>query len=226
MTNKTKVCAQCSKRLSINKFYKSNRLNDGYDYYCKECRKSNTLVSHRGGKRKKACTITGCDKPNYATNICKMHYERRRRTGTTNLINTGKMIYSNGQTYAKIRENHLMRTYKISLNQFEIMSANGCEICGKHGAEYKKLHVDHDHACCPVAKYNKKGNVNTYFKTCGLCVRGILCDGCNAAVGLYEKGRLRDEYPHRDGIILYVSKYSWVIADRKKADDNKRKRQG
>lgn len=34
--------------------------------------------------------------------------------------------------------------------------------------------VDHDHFCCPGAK------------SCGKCIRGLLCNPCNTAVGLLE----------------------------------------
>lgn len=48
-----------------------------------------------------------------------------------------------------------------------------CWICREEPAE----HVDHDHACCPT-----KGGA----ATCGECVRGVLCLGCNVALGHYE----------------------------------------
>jgi hypothetical protein len=49
------------------------------------------------------------------------------------------------------------------------------------------LHVDHDHTCC--AK-------NT---SCGKCVRGLLCAGCNMALGL-----LRNNPGIISGLALYA----------------------
>lgn len=39
----------------------------------------------------------------------------------------------------------------------------------------RRLHIDHDHACCPA------------LKSCGKCVRGLLCGGCNHRIGRLEE---------------------------------------
>lgn len=203
---KSKTCSKCNIKQSIKKFYKIARQPDGYDYYCKECRKSSTLVSHRGGKRKPDCVEENCNSKNYANGLCKMHYERFRRNGHTGLSNKGMKSY-NGQPYEKVREAHLTRVFKITTKEYEEMSKDGCEICGIKELPHKKLHVDHDHKHCNGQK------------SCGLCVRGILCDRCNGTVGLYEKGKLRDDYPMKNDIIRYVAKYDWLISDKIKTYD-------
>lgn len=87
----------------------------------------------------------------------------------------------------------LARKYSITLEQYEKMLADQggvCALCG--GPETRtasgvnvpagtvqRLGVDHDHACCPGVK------------SCGKCVRGLLCSGCNWITGLIEaRGRL------------------------------------
>jgi hypothetical protein len=50
-----------------------------------------------------------------------------------------------------------------------------CAICDR-GLTKKSARIDHDHSCCPPGG-----------QTCGGCVRGILCNGCNSALGIIER---------------------------------------
>lgn len=62
-----------------------------------------------------------------------------------------------------------------------------CPIC--YSTVSINSNIDHDHTCC-------KGN-----KSCGNCVRGILCGGCNRALGL-----LRDDVDTLQRAINYLGK--------------------
>ena len=72
---------------------------------------------------------------------------------------------------AIIRNSFLLRTYGISLDDFNIKlkkQNHRCAICARHESEFKTgLHVDHIHGS----------------KT----VRGLLCGDCNKACGLFQE---------------------------------------
>jgi hypothetical protein len=72
----------------------------------------------------------------------------------------------------KIAANSRKSAYGITQQEFEnkIQKQDGkCAICGK---ALIRPDVDHDHACCSGKR------------TCGKCIRGILCHGCNTIIGL------------------------------------------
>lgn len=48
-----------------------------------------------------------------------------------------------------------------------------CAIC-LQALDITTARIDHDHSCCPDAK------------TCGGCIRGVLCGGCNTGLGIFR----------------------------------------
>lgn len=65
-----------------------------------------------------------------------------------------------------------IKRYGITLDVYDQMvedRGGRCDICGS--VPEKRLHVDHDHTCCPGRR------------SCGKCIRGLLCSKCNLALG-------------------------------------------
>lgn len=78
------------------------------------------------------------------------------------------------------RSHALKRRYKLTLEEYEQMLAEQggvCAICGTDDPcgppNAPFFAVDHDHACCSSGSK----------KTCGRCVRGLLCFRCNCGIG-------------------------------------------
>ena len=77
---------------------------------------------------------------------------------------------------------HVVRTrYGLSWEQYTALLTaqdNKCAICHAEtpGPARHNWYVDHDHACCPFTG-------QSYGRACGKCVRGLLCQHCNSALG-------------------------------------------
>lgn len=77
---------------------------------------------------------------------------------------------------AKAREQR-KRLYGVTEEKFNtmVMSQTGCAICGAPEPGGRGAwHIDHDHSCCPG------------IKSCGKCIRGLLCLACNMRLGVVE----------------------------------------
>lgn len=74
----------------------------------------------------------------------------------------------------------------------EWLDATGwkCEGCQMSFETLADAHVDHDHGCCPGST------------SCGECIRGVLCRGCNVSLGF-----LQDDRDRLYALILYLDRY-------------------
>lgn len=73
------------------------------------------------------------------------------------------------------RQIRLAAHYGLTTDAFDALlqkQNGGCAICQTQ--EMDRCAVDHDHSCCGGSK------------TCGKCIRGILCYPCNTALGLFK----------------------------------------
>ena len=72
------------------------------------------------------------------------------------------------------RRAHIRHRFGLSVEQYEAMlTAQGgaCWICRKSSDVVGMLVVDHDRSCCPGER------------SCGKCVRALLCRRCNSGLG-------------------------------------------
>jgi hypothetical protein len=85
--------------------------------------------------------------------------------------------------------------YGITQAQFEellLSQADRCAAClDILGDGPRRRNVDHDHACCPGKK------------SCGKCLRGVLCQGCNAALS-----HVKDSPKKLRQLAVYLERYA------------------
>lgn len=79
----------------------------------------------------------------------------------------------------QLRRKARLSSHGVSVEWYESVLARqggGCSICGTltPHAKHPSFYVDHDHNCCP-------GSTG-----CAICVRGLLCDDCNVALGRFK----------------------------------------
>lgn len=84
----------------------------------------------------------------------------------------------------------LKERYNLTIEAYDQLLADQggrCAVCRKDNPGKKRWHVDHNHSCCPGVK------------SCGKCVRGLLCSACNRALGLLH-----------DDILVFQSAISYL----------------
>lgn len=97
---------------------------------------------------------------------------------------TADALLWNQKNPDKVLASRVKMKYNLTLEEYRTMLASGCEICG----ELEGLHIDHDHTCCPGQN------------TCGKCVRGVLCNRHNVALGM-----VNDSTEELEGLIGYLA---------------------
>ena len=78
-----------------------------------------------------------------------------------------------------VKDAHCVRRYGHTFAALIERFGPSCNMCGEDCGTGERLSVDHDHACCPGER------------SCGQCVRGLLCRKCNGALGFLENYELR-----------------------------------
>jgi hypothetical protein len=99
----------------------------------------------------------------------------------------GARLSDNPEVRARWRRNYKFRRLGVTEAEYLAMldaQGNACAMCRRPFAADERVFADHDHACCPA-------QVDQIAKTCGKCIRGLLCFRCNTALGYIELYRDR-----------------------------------
>lgn len=161
-----------------------------------------------GRKSRARCTFMECAREAVSRGLCGGHYQQARQGRELSVLrsmvpaeyrnqdgerpcrNCHKWL-SDAEFYTSERSRdglmyvcrrcdrdlRLRRKFGITIDEYDsLLEKQGgvCAICERQPGE-ASLAVDHDHACCPGKA-----------KSCGKCVRGLLCEDCNRGIGMFS----------------------------------------
>lgn len=190
----SKICLRCKADLPLDEFPINRPSTGGRHSYCRPC----LLAYNRERHLAKASEISEYRKAHRAAN--PEAYRARARAyyeaNTERISAKNKAAY-----YADLESNRkinrertklarstkagreraagyrLKAHYGITLDDYNRMLDEQGGLCANPGCfseppENRRFDIDHDHSCCPGEK------------SCGLCIRGLICGSCNRALGL------------------------------------------
>jgi len=113
---------------------------------------------------------------------CKTYYDKKREEISSKRAQkyAAMTVEEKRRSQDKQKGTELLRLYNLTLIQHDELLArqgNKCACCGRVFTEDRagRPCVDHDHKCC------------SGYKSCGQCVRALLCRQCNLKIGIIEK---------------------------------------
>lgn len=155
----------------------------------------------RPSPQNRGCLVEGCVRPHSARGFCDLH-SRQEGKGVSLLplgapskrkprVVDGKFHCWSCQEYldedrfsrnksskhgitSTCKSCYNIRSHGLTKEFYDKLSESQGGRCAICGTTPSKLVIDHDHACCPKEK------------SCGKCVRKLLCPTCNSGLGFYK----------------------------------------
>jgi hypothetical protein len=107
------------------------------------------------------------------------HKKARYRADPEKFRRASRDHYRSLEDKATVNRRNNLRKYGLTPESFDAMlerQGGKCAICSapEPGGRHGQWHVDHDHQCCPGQR------------SCGDCVRSLLCGACNNGIGMFD----------------------------------------
>lgn len=191
-----KTCCACRKAKPRSEFLERKQSSDGLHARCNDCRAEYAAEYRRRPEVvERDRTRMATHDPNaiapWACVTCSRQlkfgdyyasrsatYGRSKKCRECTLAQNAQYRKRKGTDF--FRGAKMFKNFGITREQFDEMLAAQGNVCGgcqraDPGVAGRFWHIDHDHSCCPQAG-----------RSCGRCVRGILCHGCNLILGHAE----------------------------------------
>lgn len=148
------------------------------------------------------CMDDGCNEPIKTNGKCQFHYDREWRL--KNRPNTMKVCPVPGCGRPMIKKSSICGACNSTRWRYNLDYKTYIELrkpenykCGNPACgSTTHLHLDHDHKCCDNRVKSAGDKVS-----CGRCIRGWLCLGCNTSLG-----KMRDDPRMLEGLLQYLQK--------------------
>lgn len=200
-----KACRKCRKILPLDCFNRCSAKRDGRHTVCRDCSKSYWAKAYQTKRGQYLARA----KSYYQEN----KEECKARNAAWSAANKERVNERRRKRYPIHREKILARQrkyrfleYGISEEQFlqKLSGQNGmCQICRTPFGKdlINKPYIDHDHSCC-------RGN-----RSCGKCVRDLLCMRCNLLIGYaQESPQVLEE------AASYIRLHGWIRFEKAKQE--------
>ena len=111
---------------------------------------------------------------NKAKTECPQHHEYTEANTWINPKTGSRHCRTCARENGKVQN---LKRYSLTAEQFQAMlddQGNRCALCRAEFTSTRDRHIDHDHSCCGQQK------------SCGKCLRGIVCSDCNHGLGFFH----------------------------------------
>lgn len=158
-----KECTKCKKVLSLNNFHKDKNKPSGVHSQCKACKNSIQFLRKSNINNEVIISEKVCSSCKEEKKVQQFDKEKANIDGL-------KYTCKDCNYFSSI-----LRKYNLSKNEYlDILNKqdNKCAICSSNNTNnrlIKRFHVDHNHHTGKV--------------------RGLLCDSCNRALGLFKDSK-------------------------------------
>lgn len=179
LETQTKVCTRCKESKLISEFHKRPILKSGLASHCRNC--NSKLCKDYRDQQPLVTEVQNekfCTKCETIKSSNEFYHIPTRLDGFSHwCIKCTKLIKAKEENKLKERARGLMKRFGLTTEDYEsfLKLQNGvCAICEETCTRFDYLSVDHDHKCCPGTK------------SCGKCIRGLLCNSCNNGLARFK----------------------------------------
>lgn len=164
-----KACKVCGVEKPLDDYYLDKTCRDGHWGKCKSCANAQSKAWNDSHPESRRAT---------EKRLRERQKARRQADPEYRELFNEKRRASHAKNRGVRTASRLKRVHGITSEQFNALleaQGNCCAICKRTEPLAVGWHVDHDHSCCPGA-----------YRSCGKCVRGILCAPCNVGLGSFQ----------------------------------------